>query len=826
MIAPVPGALPRTARVLTVGSCFADSLGNRLTENKVTTLANPFGTVFQPLAAAQLLRAAAGEDVDWQQHVIEARGRWQSLDLHSSIGADSPVELLQMIGEKVYNAGTFLRQADVVVLTLGTAWAYRNLSSGELVSNCHKLAADLFEKVLLTPDEIINALAETHAYLRRLNPKLRFVLTVSPVRHLKDTLPLNAVSKSVLRVACHYLSELLPDVSYFPAFELLTDDLRDYRFYGADMLHPTETAEDYVWDKFARTYFDADFGRFRKEWATVRQALAHRPLYAGAPEHRQFLDSTRERLEKLAAQGVAVGYELADVQERLAALPEPVRALEMVEAVEDDGEERIDSGPTEATTTNEMPEAAIAPASVPNYERELRPSRGRGRGRGRREQANDVALTAASVAENIDFEVIVTEKSAMAEAAAVPTLALVSSAADATAALDVTDGPDEAVKKKKRRSRGGAKRTARKNAALAADAAAQQGGESSPKNAEAAHKTADEAAHMATDLPAVSDQRRQSVITKSVPVKRGGRNRRGGGGRGENTPGETVTTNDLAASAAQANATPTTEIQPEALPTINETVLTSAQAPRQTRGQQPPLYAMQSAQKLMVTAPEVIIPKAPATLAEQVLGLTLKSQLSVAEMYETRRAADKKPRRQNAPRKGSAAPAVETSPVAPVVTQTDAEVSDTTRLIAPVAFAEEATTIQPVATEKPKSKPAAAKTRAAKTKPTPAAVAAPKPAPTTKTKKQPAPAPRKPIETAAVTPAVVAETPLPAVAAKPEGKPKTAAPASKSAAKKPPKPITKTPKDKDTLAAVETEKPAEQPVVKKKVARKPSAKIK
>ena len=239
MIAPAQASLPRTARVLTMGSCFADSLGNRLVDNKVTTLANPFGTVFQPLAAAQLLRAAAGEDVDWQQHVVPARGRWQSLDWHSSIGADSPVELLQTIGEKVYNAGTFLRQADVVVLTLGTAWAYRNLSSGELVSNCHKLAADLFEKVLLTPDEVINALAETHAYLRRLNPKLRFVLTVSPVRHLKDTLPLNAVSKSVLRVACHYLSELLPDVSYFPVFELLTDDLRDYRLYGADMLHPT-----------------------------------------------------------------------------------------------------------------------------------------------------------------------------------------------------------------------------------------------------------------------------------------------------------------------------------------------------------------------------------------------------------------------------------------------------------------------------------------------------------------------------------------------------------------------------------------------------------
>ncbi|RZK88139.1 MAG: hypothetical protein EOO62_38120, partial [Hymenobacter sp.] len=266
-IAPQERLLPRTARVLTVGSCFADSIGERLRLNKVSALVNPFGTVFQPLALAQLLRAAAGEEQDWQQHLVEARGRWQSYDFHSTVGAESPVELLQAIQEKVRLVGDFLRTADTVVLTLGTAWAYRLRETGELVSNLHKLPASLFEKELLTADEIVNGLAEVHALLRRANPAIRIVLTVSPVRHIKDTLPLNAVSKSVLRVACHYLSELLPNVSYFPAYELLTDDLRDYRYYAADMLHPSEVAEDYIWERFARTYFDADFGRFRKEWA-------------------------------------------------------------------------------------------------------------------------------------------------------------------------------------------------------------------------------------------------------------------------------------------------------------------------------------------------------------------------------------------------------------------------------------------------------------------------------------------------------------------------------------------------------------------------------
>ncbi|QKG53505.1 GSCFA domain-containing protein [Hymenobacter sp. BRD67] len=358
-IAPQERLLARTARVLTVGSCFADSIGERLRLNKVTTLVNPFGTVFQPLALAQLLRAAAGEAQDWQQHVVEARGRWQSYDFHSTIGAESPVELLQTIQETVRRVGDFVQTADTVLLTLGTAWAYRLRETGELVSNLHKLPAALFEKELLTADEIVNGLAEVHSLLRRINPDIRIVLTVSPVRHIKDTLPLNAVSKSVLRVACHYLSELLLGVSYFPAYELLNDELRDYRFYGADMLHPSEVAEDYIWDKFARAYFDADFGRFRKEWAAVRQSLGHRPLHLGAPEHRTFLDQTRERLERLSGQGVDVRQELRDVQRQLAALPPP-KAVRVPEAETDD-EERIDIGDdTVATARLHRPEEAAS----------------------------------------------------------------------------------------------------------------------------------------------------------------------------------------------------------------------------------------------------------------------------------------------------------------------------------------------------------------------------------------------------------------------------------------------------------------------------------
>jgi len=412
--------LPHSARVLTIGSCFAETMGARLLENKLAAVVNPFGTVFNPVTACQLLRAAAGEDMDWQQHVVEARGRWQSYDLHATIGADSPVALLQQIQELVHTTGEFLRTADVVMLTLGTAFVYRLRATGELVSNCHKVPAEQFDKELLTPDEIINAVAETHAYLRRHNPKLQFILTVSPVRHLKDTLPLNAVSKSTLRLACHYLSELLPDVAYFPAYELLLDDLRDYRFYADDMLHPSTVAQEYIWERFTRTYFDASFGRFKKEWHALRQALSHRPLYTAAPEHRQFLETTLDRLRRLGQQ-VDVTAEIDAVQQQIRTLPLP--SVPEPEIEEEDDEERIDIGEYAEATA-----ALVAVSSIPTPVHK---------------QPEEVAQP----------------EQELEELPATPI---------AGHAEIVVDDATAAQPKKKRRSRGGAKRTARKRAALEA----------------------------------------------------------------------------------------------------------------------------------------------------------------------------------------------------------------------------------------------------------------------------------------------------------------------------------------------------------------------
>lgn len=440
-LTPHPQQLPHSARVLTIGSCFSDSIGNRLTDFKVATLVNPFGTVFNPISACKLLRAAAGEDIDWQQHVVEARGRWQSYDLHATLGADSPVELLQHIQRLVRDTGVFLATADAVVLTLGTAFAYRLQDTQEIISNCHKVPAEKFEKELLSADEIIAAIAETHAYLRRINPRLRFILTVSPVRHLKETLPLSSVSKSMLRVACHYLSELLPDVSYFPAYELLMDDLRDYRFYAADMLHPSEVAENYIWERFTRTYFDTAFGRFKKEWESLRQALNHRPLHSAAPEHRQFLEATLVRLQRLSAQ-TDVRMELLHVEKELAALPLPPPPP-LPEPDEEEEEEFLDEELVPSYTKNEAPARLLSQGSgllVESDEPEEDDS----------DETNpEEAYESAYSGEALEYA----QDDDMATE-------------DAGEAVADEEAP---VRKKKRRSRGGAKRSKRKAARLAAE---------------------------------------------------------------------------------------------------------------------------------------------------------------------------------------------------------------------------------------------------------------------------------------------------------------------------------------------------------------------
>ena len=295
-----PKLMNATSRIITLGSCFAEVMGHKMQHYKLPVLVNPFGTIFNPVSLCKLLQQALNPEEEFTGELVERDGSWYAYDLHSSLTAPTRAALLQNIRESFRQTGDFLVQADVMVLTLGTAVAYVHRESQQVVANCHKIPQHHFQKHLLSIPEMLSAFHNMYAALQQVNPQVRILLTVSPVRHLKETFELNSVSKSSLRVLCHQIVQAIPTTSYFPAYEIMLDDLRDYRFYKADMLHPSAVAEDYIWEKFIQAFFDQEFRNFIPEWDQVQQALQHRPFKPTSEAHQSFLRRTLRRLEQIS----------------------------------------------------------------------------------------------------------------------------------------------------------------------------------------------------------------------------------------------------------------------------------------------------------------------------------------------------------------------------------------------------------------------------------------------------------------------------------------------------------------------------------------------
>lgn len=313
----LPHRLGLKSRIVTLGSCFAEVMGRRLAEYKLTVLNNPFGTIFNPVSLAKLLTMALNGTQPDENRYLERDGIWFHYDFHSSLWANSQQELRHRLTATLAQTADAIRQADFLLLTLGSAVVYRHIETGKVVANCHKMPGALFEKYLYQYEHLQDDLRRLAKTLHKANPKLKVVLTVSPVRHTRDTLPLNQVSKSTLRVAAHELTVWNNWMSYFPAYELMVDDLRDYRFYEADLIHPNSQAHDYIFGKFAECAFDAELRGFISEWQSISKSLAHRPLYNDhGAAHRQFLNKLLEQLETLATR-VDVSAELAEVRSRL-----------------------------------------------------------------------------------------------------------------------------------------------------------------------------------------------------------------------------------------------------------------------------------------------------------------------------------------------------------------------------------------------------------------------------------------------------------------------------------------------------------------------------
>jgi hypothetical protein len=304
---PSRSRLNLRSRLLTQGSCFSDAIGDRLNLYKFKTLVNPFGVMYNPESIHKVLTYALYNEPAPDHTYLHHQDVFLNYDFHSAFSALEKEELHARIIQTIGTTHFFLKDLEWLVLTYGTAWVYERTDTGEIVANCHKVPGSQFSKTLLTPGQIIDSFRTFYTNLKKFNPGVNVILTVSPVRHIKDTLELNSVSKATLRLSCQLILNEFPSVEYFPAYELMMDDLRDYRFYKADMLHPTKEAEDYIWEKFVGRYVDEQGRTFIKKWNGILSALHHRPFHSHTASHQQFLKDTLKKLEELNS--------LADVEE-------------------------------------------------------------------------------------------------------------------------------------------------------------------------------------------------------------------------------------------------------------------------------------------------------------------------------------------------------------------------------------------------------------------------------------------------------------------------------------------------------------------------------
>ncbi len=295
--------IDHSSKLLLVGSCFTEQIGNKLAAHKFNVLENPNGILFNPVSIANaVVSYAAGrkyEESDLFYH-NELWGSWQH---HTRFSNIEKAKALEMINRSQEKAWPFIKEADWILVTLGSAFVYENLTDEDrsVVANCHKVPADKFYRRLLDAAEVKNTLSAMMETVKAINPGVNFIYTISPVRHLREGFIENNRSKAALIQAVHSLTDN-ESIFYFPAFELVIDDLRDYRFYAEDMVHPNYAATNYVWEKFIATCIGDQSQQLMKEIAVVMAAKHHKPFNPTSEQHKRFLQSNFDKAAKLQQQ--------------------------------------------------------------------------------------------------------------------------------------------------------------------------------------------------------------------------------------------------------------------------------------------------------------------------------------------------------------------------------------------------------------------------------------------------------------------------------------------------------------------------------------------
>ena len=281
-----------------LGSCFAEYMSMYLSDYRFSVTVNPYGVLFSPTAIVRALREAAYGLVHENQ-VRQVNEQWVYLFAHSDWNQLSREDLLAVQKQQRSVLRQSIQQAKWVQITLGTSWVYRDLATDQFVANCHKIPQNQFAKQLLSVDEVADQLRKMEYYIGEINPKAEIIFTISPVRHAKDGWIENQQSKAHLIAGLHQYRKDKPGIHYFPSYEMVMDELRDYRFYERDMMHPNEQARAYIWERFCQASITESTYQLMNEVEWINRAIAHRPFNENTQAHQQFLQQVETRIAAL-----------------------------------------------------------------------------------------------------------------------------------------------------------------------------------------------------------------------------------------------------------------------------------------------------------------------------------------------------------------------------------------------------------------------------------------------------------------------------------------------------------------------------------------------
>jgi hypothetical protein len=291
-----------SSKLVSFGSCFAKNVGDKFDYFKFSTLTNPFGIIFNPISLEKIIFRSIHKKYLTENDIFYHNEAWHCYEVHSELSNPDKAEFLTTLNQLIDTTNWHIEKLTHCLITLGTSWVYKHIESDEIVANCHKVPQKHFIKKLLSVSEIEASIHNIISEIQSINPNAKFIFTVSPVRHIKDGFVENSVSKAHLIAAIYnILSAPALAAAYFPSYEIMMDELRDYRFYAEDMLHPNQTAIDYIWMKFSENYINETELETMQQISEIQKSLSHRPFNPNSESHLKFQENLDHKINAIVA---------------------------------------------------------------------------------------------------------------------------------------------------------------------------------------------------------------------------------------------------------------------------------------------------------------------------------------------------------------------------------------------------------------------------------------------------------------------------------------------------------------------------------------------